>query len=395
MKQILKKITQTKFNTLELLLIVIMTLATGVLIGELLFSNNKVLNNENSEIMNVYNKLLKEYYNATTKEKLEEAAINGMIESLGDEYSTYFNEESAEDFNTELNGNFQGIGISIFEDEDGLATVLKVFKNSPADKAGIKEEDKILKINDTSAEGMAIEEISNKIKSFTANFNLTLKRKDKEIEVTLKTSKVEIDSIESKIYEKNNKKIGYIKISIFALNTDEQFTKALENLEKENIDSLIIDLRNNSGGHLDTTVNIASEFLNKEQPVCNIKGKKKIEVITSNKTTNRKINVVILVNGQSASGSEVLASALKEQYGAILVGEKTFGKGTVQKGYQLENGSMIKYTSEEWLTSKGNSINKKGVIPDIEEELNSMYYSTLEETDDNQLQKAIDILKDK
>lgn len=395
MKQILKKITKTKFNTLELLLIMIMTLTLGVFIGELLFSNNKVLNNESSEIMNVYNKLLKEYYNTTTKEKLEEAAINGMIESLGDEYSTYFNEESAEDFNTELNGNFQGIGISIFEDEDGLATVLKVFKNSPADKAGIKEEDKILKINDLSAEGLTIEEISNKIKSIKKDFNLTIKRKDKEIKVVLKTSTVEIDSVESKIYERDDKKIGYIKISIFALNTDEQFREALENLEKENIDSLIIDLRNNSGGHLDTTVNIASEFLSKNQPVCNIKGKKKIEVVTSNKTTNRKINIVVLVNGQSASGSEVLASALKEQYGAILVGEKTFGKGTVQKGYQLPNGSMIKYTSEEWLTSKGNSINKKGIIPDVQEELNATYYSTLEETDDNQLQKAIEISKDK
>lgn len=396
MKQLIKKMTKSNFNLIELILIMIMTLTIGFFAGELVFSNiNQTSNNENSEIMKVYNKLLKEYYNKTTKEKLEEAAINGMIDSLGDEYSTYFNEENAENFNTELNGNFQGIGISIYEDEDGLATVLKVFKDSPADKAGIKENDKLIKINGTTTEGMTIDEISTKIKSFKTEFKLTIKRNEEELELKLKLSTVEIDSVESKVYEENNKKIGYIKITIFAQNTDEQFTKALENLEKEKIDSLIIDVRNNSGGYLDTAVNIASEFLNKDQAVCNIKGKKKIDVIRSNKNANRKIDVVVLVNGASASGSEVLAAALKEEYNAILVGEKTFGKGTVQKGYQLESGSMIKYTTEEWLTPKGNSINKKGIEPTIEEKLNDTYYSTLEEKDDNQLQKAISVLKDK
>ena len=188
MKQLMKKMTKNNFNLTELILIMIMTLTIGLFVGELLFSNiNKTANNENSEIMSVYNKLLKEYYNKTTKEKLEEAAINGMIDSLGDEYSTYFDEENAENFNTELNGNFQGIGISIYEDEDGWATVLKVFKDSPADKAGIKENDKLIKINGESTEGMAIDEISTKIKSFKTEFKLTIKRneKEKKINITL------------------------------------------------------------------------------------------------------------------------------------------------------------------------------------------------------------------
>lgn len=397
MKQKIKNLEKNKFNTIEIILIVIITSITGFFLGELVFNNNKevLIQKEQSQIMDVYNKLLKEYYNKTTKEELEDAAIKGMIESLGDEYSNFLDKEVAENFNTELNGEFEGIGISIFEDTDKLATVAEVFKNSPADVAGIKVGDKIKKINDESTANMTTEEISKKIKAFKNEFKLTVQRDKEEIVVSLKLSKVEIPSIETKVYEENGKKIGYIKILLFALNTDEQFSKALIELENQKIDSLIIDLRDNTGGHLETTVNIASEFLNKNQIVTQIKGKSKIEKIYSNKNKNRKINLIVLVNGNSASGSEMLAASLQEEYKATLIGEKTFGKGTVQRAYMLGNGKMLKYTTEEWLTSKGNSINKIGIKPTIEEKLNIKYYETYLEKDDNQLQKAIEILKDK
>ena len=175
----------------------------------------------------------------------------------------------------------------------------------------------------------------------------------------------------------------------------EEQEERLKELEKEKIDSLIIDLRDNSGGHLDTVTNMIDLFLGKNDIMYQLK---KNDKTTKKYATGKRIkdySVVILVNANSASASEIFASALQEQYKATLIGEKTFGKGTVQQAINLSTGSMVKYTIEEWLTSKGKSINKEGVKPDIEVKLDSKYFETYEEKDDNQLQKAIEFLKDK
>ena len=390
------QIDKVRFNSAELIIVIIMALILGLVVGEVIFSNKctecKVRKSNTSELEKVYNTLLNEYYGKVDKEKLSEAAIQGMMNFLGDQYSVYFNEEQSEDFNLKLNGTFTGIGIEVIQDKDKKIIVTSVFENSPASKAGIKENDIIIKVDNESTNNKNLKEVTDKIKNYKKPFTITIKRKNEEKTMSLSTATISIPSVTSKVLEKNDKKIGYMYISIFALNTDEQFKKQLEKLEKQSIDSLIIDVRNNTGGHLESVKNIASLFLNKDQVICQIKTKNKLEKIYSTENNNRKYKIAILINGGSASGSEVLAAALNEEYGATLIGTTTFGKGTVQKVLNLSNGSMVKYTAETWLTSKGNSIDKTGIKPTIEEQINDKYYETQKDEDDNQLQKAIEIL---
>jgi carboxyl-terminal processing protease len=389
------KLDKNRFNSAELILIIIMSLLLGLIVGEIIFSNkctdSKIVNNEN-EMQKVYNTLLKDYYGKIDEDKLSEAAIQGMMQYLEDQYSVYYNEEESEDFNLRLNGTFTGIGLEVTQDSDNNVIVASVFDNSPAKKAGIKAKDIITKVNNETTEGKKLKEVTEKIKSLKGKFTITIKRGTEEKTVTLSTDTISIPSVTSRIINENNKKIGYIYISIFALNTDEQFKTELQKLEKQNIDSLIIDVRSNTGGHLKSVKQIASNFLNKDQVICQIKSKDKTEKIYSTENNNRKYKIAVLINDGSASGSEVLAAALNEEYGAELIGVTTYGKGTVQKVMTLSNGSMVKYTAETWLTSKGNSIDKTGIKPTIEVKIDDKYLETGKNEDDNQLQKAIETL---
>lgn len=389
------KLDKNRFNSAELILIIIMSLLLGLIVGEIIFSNkctdSKVINNEN-EMQKVYNTLLKDYYGKIDKDKLSEAAIQGMMQYLEDQYSVYYNEEESEDFNLRLNGTFTGIGLEVTQDSNNNIIVANVFDESPASKAGIKAKDIITKVNNETTKGKKLKEVTDKIKSLKGKFTVTIKQGTEEKTVTLSTGTIAIPSVTSKIITENNKKIGYIYISIFALNTDEQFKKELQKLEKQNIDSLIIDVRSNTGGHLKSVKQIVSNFLNKDQVICQIKSKDKTEKIYSTENNNRKYKIAVLINNGSASGSEVLAAALNEEYGAKLIGVTTYGKGTVQKVMTLSNGSMVKYTAETWLTSKGNSIDKTGIKPTIEVKIDDKYLDTGKEKDDNQLQKAIETL---
>ncbi len=389
------KLDKNRFNSAELILIIIMSLLLGLIVGEIIFSNkctdSKVINKEN-EMQKVYNTLLKDYYGKIDKDKLSEAAIQGMMQYLEDQYSVYYNEEESEDFNLRLNGTFTGIGLEVTQDSNNNIIVANVFDESPASKAGIKAKDIITKVNNETTKGKKLKEVTDKIKSLKGKFTVTIKQGTEEKTVTLSTGTIAIPSVTSKIINENNKKIGYIYISIFALNTDEQFKKELQKLEKQNIDSLIIDVRSNTGGHLKSVKQIVSNFLNKDQVICQIKSKDKTEKIYSTENNNRKYKIAVLINNGSASGSEVLAAALNEEYGAELIGVTTYGKGTVQKVMTLSNGSMVKYTAETWLTSKGNSIDKTGIKPTIEVKIDDKYLDTGKEKDDNQLQKAIETL---
>ena len=389
------KLDKNRFNSAELILIIIMSLLLGLIVGEIIFSNkctdSKVINKEN-EMQKVYNTLLKDYYGKIDKDKLSEAAIQGMMQYLEDQYSVYYNEEESEDFNLRLNGTFTGIGLEVTQDSNNNIIVANVFDESPASKAGIKAKDIITKVNNETTKGKKLKEVTDKIKSLKGKFTVTIKQGTEEKTVTLSTGTIAIPSVTSKIINENNKKIGYIYISIFALNTDEQFKKELQKLEKQNIDSLIIDVRSNTGGHLKSVKQIVSNFLNKDQVICQIKSKDKTEKIYSTENNNRKYKISVLINNGSASGSEVLAAALNEEYGAELIGVTTYGKGTVQKVMTLSNGSMVKYTAETWLTSKGNSIDKTRIKPTIEVKIDDKYLDTGKEKDDNQLQKAIETL---
>ena len=398
------KLEKNKFNALELILIFIMALLFGIVLGELIFSGGNVTSNTMTkthnanveEIEKVYNTILEEYNNEVDEAVLKEAAIKGMIKELDDNYSIYYDEESSEVLKEELTGEFYGMGAEIYKDENGSIKINKIFQGSPAEKAGLKKEDEYFKINGEDITKKTTSEIANLIKGKDKKtFTLTVKRNGKEITTKVTTAKVEIPTVESEVIEKDNQKIGYVKITLFASNTDEQFEKHLAKLDKQGITKLIIDVRDNVGGELETVVNIASSFLNKDDVIIQRVSKTKTTKMYSTKNNEKKYDVVILMNKGSASGSEVLAATLNENYNADLIGTTTFGKGTVQKTQTLSSGSIIKYTIETWKTGKGKAIDGKGVKPTIEVKQNEKYYKTYDKKDDAQYQKAIKVILEK
>lgn len=399
-KEIISVFNKSKFNTIELFLIFVMALLFGVLIGQMAFGDSKGTSSlttstptEIYEIEDVYNTIISEYIDKVDRKELKEAAINGMVSSLEDKHSIYFDEDETEQFRDELNGYFTGLGISVYKnDEKSLVTISDVYKNSPAEKAGLKSKDQFLKINGKDVTKSSTDDISNMIKGKQGTFIILIQRDNEEKEIKVTTGKVDLPSVSSKIITRDGKKIGYINISLFASNTDEQLKEELTKLEKNNISNLILDLRYNPGGELGSVIKVASEFLDKDLPIIQIKKKTKTDIKYSAGNNNKKYNMVVLINKSSASGAEALAGALKEQLNVELVGTITYGKGTVQKTKQLPNGNIIKYTVETWSTSKGNSIEGSGIKPTVEVKQNDTYYATLKDSDDSQLQKAIDIL---
>ena len=195
--------------------------------------------------------------------------------------------------------------------------------------------------------------------------------------------------------EKNSKKIGYIVINTFANNTYEQFKKQVESLEEKNINGLIIDVRGNSGGYLHSVTNMLDIFLPKGSIIYQIQDKKGVTKYKSSSMASRNYPVAVLVDKSSASASEILAVAFKESYNADVIGTSTYGKGTVQTTKNLNSGGMIKYTIQKWLSPKGNWVNGIGVEPTIKEALNEQYEKEPTESNDNQLQKAIDVISNK
>lgn len=391
---------KNKFNAIELGLVFIMALVFGLLIGEMVFSDGsdsntitKKTNTNIKEIENVYDTIQSEYIDKVDSSKLKEAAIEGMMSVLGDNYTSYYNEEESKTFNEEIQGSFYGMGAEIYQDQNGAILINRVFDNTPAAKAGLKVGDKYLKVNNEDITKKQVDEIAKMIKGKkNKTFTLTVLRNNEEITVKITTTKIEIPSVSSEIINEKGKKIGYIDIDIFATNTDEQFVKHLQKLEKENIDKLIIDLRSNVGGDLDTVINVASNFLTKKDVVVQMISKNKVDKKYAKGTNVKTYDMVVLINESSASGAEVLASTLNENLNATLVGTTTFGKGTAQKTKTLSNDSIIKYTVQTWKTSKGKEIDKKGITPTVELKLNENYFKTQKESDDNQLQKAIELL---
>lgn len=399
-KRLLNKLNpeENKFNFLEIILLMFMAFVVGVFASQAISLKIPILNNttvieDTSELTRVYNLIINRYYGEVDKKELTSAAIKGMMNYLSDDYSMYFTEDEKNDFNERLNGVYTGLGVEITNDASNNAMIVTVFDNSSAKDANLKPGDIIAKINGEDVLGLGKEEVVKKIKGKNNySFNMSVLRDNNLIDVKVVTKSITLSSVTSSVIEKDNEKIGYIYISIFALNTYDQFKEQLEELEKMKITSLIIDVRSNTGGHLTSVTSILDLFLNKTDVLYQIKSKDKIKKVYGTDASTRKYPIVVLTNELSASASEILASALKEAYGAKTVGIKTFGKGTMQNMLDLENGGMIKVTTEEWLTSKGNKINKEGVPVDYEVKLDEKYASNPSKETDNQLQKAIEVL---
>ena len=381
------------FSNYEVLIIIVISVVFGGILGSIITFNREKSsqsNNELDEFITTYNSISTNYYKNVDNKKLINAAIKGMVNYLDDPYSIYMDEDDTENFTQTVNGQYEGVGVSVSKVDNSIE-IVAIFKDSPADKAGLKPGDKIIKVNNKDVSGMELDDVVKLIKN-KKKVNIIVKRDNKEKEITLKQNTVVIPSVSSRIVESNNKKVGVLNVSIFAANTYKQFKNKLDDLENKKIDSLIIDVRQNSGGHLDQVSKILSLFMKQDKVIYQIKTKKGVEKYYSTGKKSKNYNVVVLIDNGSASASEILAAAMNESYGATLIGEKTYGKGTVQKEYMLSSGASIKYTVEKWFTPKGKSINGKGISPTIEVALSDEYANNPTDENDNQLQEAIKFL---
>ena len=381
---------KTKEVVILLLLTTVISLAMGGIVTYNVVLKGEKVDDELQEFITNYDYIVDNYYGDVDKTELVDSAIAGMLSTL-DKNSAYVGGTDT-NFSIYLEGTYEGTGIQVYNDDNGNIVVYSVFGGSPASKAGLKEDDIIIKVNDKDTTNMSIDEFSKLVKDQKGKFNITYKRGDSEKTVQLKVDTIEIQSVSSKVINKDNKKIGYIRTTIFANNTYEQFKKELDKLEDEGIDGLVIDLRGNSGGHLSSAEQIISLFLDSSHPIYQIKSKesKNIYYSTGKETKNYKVS--ILIDGNSASASEVVTSALAEQYGAKTVGKKSYGKGTVQELQTLSDGDQYKLTTKSWLTSKGEVIDGKGIEPDYDVTLSDEYLENPTDENDDQLQKAIEVI---
>ena len=355
--------------------------------------NYRLLSKDLNKFVDAYQTILKNYPDKLDTSKLVESAIEGMMSSIGDKYTTYNDVDGATTFNETVSGTYEGIGCLVTTTENSIQ-IIEVFDDSPASKAGLKEKDIIKKIDGQDFSDKTSSDMANYIKeSDKKEIKITIQRDSEEKEVKLKRQKLEVPTVTTKVYENNDKKIGYIDISIFSSVTDKQFKEKLKELEKKEIDGLIIDVRDNNGGYLNVVTNIASNLLKKGDIIYKLeKSNKKVETKKDTTKEKRTYPIAVLVNAGSASASEILASAIKESYKGFVVGTNTYGKGTVQQTMKLEDGSMIKYTIENWLTPNGNWINEVGVTPTNVLELDEIYYQKPISENDNQLQEAINLV---
>ena len=388
-----------------IMLIVLTALITFILTSVMMKDSKsnttvKYLASENSDLiskLDYYKSFIEKYYiGDIDEEKMQNSAIKGYFEGLGDEYSEYISKEDMKEYLEDVKGHYIGIGVYIANDvKTNKIVVLTPIKGSPAEEAGIKSGDIILKVDGIEYDGSQLIEASNKLKaekSTKAQVQI-LRGENEIIDLEIERSEITLNSIETEIYQND---IGYIQISSFDDGTYKQFLENYENLKQKGIKSLIIDLRNNGGGIVDEAVNIADLFVEKDKTILITNAKTEKDKIVKAKN-DKKIDeqVVILVNENTASSSEILAAALKENLEDVkIIGNKTFGKGIIQTVFTLKDGAGVKLTTEEYFSPNHNSINKVGISPDYSIDLpeNETVYSVSYEND-TQLQRAINYLK--
>ena len=399
LKTIKGKLKKKKYTQKELIVVIMSSLVIGFI---MCFSFMSLVTKKNyisvvkdlRKFIDTYYTITDDFYGKIDNNTLIDGAIEGMISSVGDNFTNYTDINDTQSFNESINGTYEGIGCSIATYSDGRIVVIDVFNGSPSHKAGLKSGDIVIKVDGESLEGKTGSELSNYVKNNAKDkVTLTIVRDDNEMDITINLSEVEIPSVNGEVIKNDNQNIGYINISLFANNTYKQFKSKLEELEQKNIDGLIIDVRNNSGGYLKSVTDICSLFLEKGKIIYQLEDSKGVTKKKDKTKEKREYGVVVIINGASASASEILATAINESYGGFTVGTKSYGKGTVQETKKLLDGSMIKYTSQKWLTPLGNSIDGIGITPTNYVELNSDYFDNPNIDTDNQIIEAIKLLK--
>ncbi len=345
-----------------------------------------------SALASIRTMLEDEYIGELDDEQMLEMAIKGYVAGVGDEYTEYYTpEEMSDQYDTAM-GNYVGIGIyMVVSYEEGTITVLEPMEGSPAEAAGLKEGDMITKVEGTDVTIDNVSEMSDAIKGEEGTkVKLEIQRGEETFETQVERQRIEISHIESKMLENN---IAYIQILDFDGGTAEEFKENYENLKSKGATSLIIDIRNNGGGVVDEAIDILEMICDRDSTLLIEKDKDGNEtIIKSEEDPIIDIPIVVLTNNYSASASEILAGALKDNNKATIIGEKTYGKGVIQTLYSLTDGSGLKITTAEYCTPNRTSINKIGIEPDIEVKLPEDI-EELTEGNDTQLKRAIEELK--
>ena len=347
------------------------------------------------EFIDTYQNILDSYYEDVDSQELIDHAIAGMLSGLDDPYSIYFDEDSSSTFDATLEGSYNGVGLEVYNDTDMNIVVSRVFEGSSAEEAGIEAGDIIKEVDGKDLTGKATTEFSDYTKENEDDeFQVVYLHDGEEKTATLKRKVIIIQSVTSEVLEENDKKIGYIQVDIFSATTYNQFEKAVQKLENEQVDGMIIDLRDNTGGHLSVVTDMLSLFLDDSHVIYQIEDKDQTTKYYSTGKETKEYPVVILQNGNSASASELFTAAMKEEYGAKVVGTTSYGKGTVQELNTLQDGTQYKFTTKKWLTPKGNWVHEKGITPDVEVELDEGYRNEPTRENDNQFQRAVSTLND-
>ncbi len=369
-----------KLFTAVSITVIVTALLTFIATANIFASQDLLKTNTVISLLNDY------FYKEINMDLVDEATARAAVTSLKDPYTVYMSPEEWESFKTELNDNYCGIGVSVTKESlESYVLIADAFENSPAKEVGLTAGDLIAAVDGETTKGLDLNQVVSKIKGdegTTVTLTVIKNNTQTETKVTVTRRTVDIESLTSEIINNN---IGYLKLTTFNENCSVKFSEHLTKLKNQGASSIIIDLRDNGGGISAEAENIASEFLPKGRIIYSTKNKAgKINIIKSKKEGDTDIPVVILVNGNTASASEILSSAIKENNRGVLVGEKTFGKGLVQTVYTFYDDSALKITIEQYFTALGNDINKIGVEPNYEVELKS--------ENDEQLQYAIKLL---
>ncbi|MBI4363301.1 MAG: S41 family peptidase [Candidatus Doudnabacteria bacterium] len=328
------------------------------------------------------------------QQKLLYGAVSGLVSAAGDPYTVFFNPEEAKQFADELQGEFDGVGMEVGMRNDRIV-VIAPLDNTPAQKAGILPGDEVLAINDESTAAMTIDQAVSKIRGAAGTeVKLTILHKDQKesVEIKIVRAHIEVKSVSFSTKEINGKKLGIIKMNRFAEDSKGLLDHVIDVILSGNYNGVIVDLRNNPGGYLDVAVSSASNWVEGGKTVVSEVGfgDRKKDYPAKGVTRLQSMKTVVLVNGGSASAAEILAGALQDYKLATVVGEKTFGKGSVQELTDLRGGSTLKITTAKWQTPKGRNINQEGLEPDVKVELTA---DDINADRDPQMDKALELLK--
>ncbi|MBN6885537.1 carboxyl-terminal processing protease [Cytobacillus horneckiae] len=362
-------IRMKKFPFIMLLFFVVFITA-GITTLALSFGDEKAVNvgtNERSEFNKLYmayDTLNNNYYEKVDKDDLMNGAINGMLDALDDPYSDYMNVDEAKNFHDSIASSFEGIGAEISEQE-GHIVIVSPLKGSPAEKAGLQPNDKVMSVDGESLQGMSSSEAVLLIrgeKGTDVELEVLRPGTEESVKMTITRDTIPIETVYGEMIEDD---IAKVQITSFSENTAQELVDTLNELKKEGMKGLVLDLRQNPGGLLDQAIEISSLFVPEGEILFQIEDRNgNKEAVQSVNKENKDIPLVVVIDKGSASASEILAAAVQESAGIELVGEKSFGKGTVQRAQDFSDGSNMKFTTEKWLTPDGNWIHSEGITPD-------------------------------